>query len=65
MTAPGNGKERVQIQLSAEELRILLTLILESIRDRNEITPETLLLGAVLVKLGRPLVRLTRVELPV
>ncbi|MBA7707378.1 hypothetical protein ES703_116250 [subsurface metagenome] len=49
------GKERVQ--LSAEELRVLLVLTLESIRGRNEINPETVLLGAVLVKLGRALVR--------
>ena len=62
MTRPGEGKERVQ--LSAEELRVLLMLILQNIRDSNEITPETVLLGAVLVKLGRALARLTRVELP-
>lgn len=53
MTTTRPGKERVQ--LSAEELRVLLGLTLETIRDREEITPETVLLGSVLVKLGRAL----------
>ena len=61
MTGPVKGKERVQ--LSTEELRILLLLTLEKVRSSDEPTAETVVLGSALVKLGRALDRIVKEKL--